>query len=309
MKLLTFIFSAFIAVSSPVWANSSTVKIISSFPAGSGPDTLSRKVAEQMSLQLKVPVIIDNRPGGNGAVAMNQALNEKNSDDIILYASNDNLVVYPLLTNDYQLISNFKPLKEALWSDLVLATGPNVKSVKEIFQSSRVSYGSWGIGSAPHLMASELSNSQKHKDSVHVPYKEYGAWFTDINNGALSFSFVTIASTSNLEKAGKIKYLAIASERRNSQYPTLPTMKELTNHPLTLVGWAGLYTPTTMTSSRAQELKLAMDNAYQSPEVLETARALNYNLRNFSTDEFKNVVQQDQEKYKEIIRRYNIKIN
>lgn len=285
------------------------IKIVSSFPAGSGPDTLSRKVASQMSAQLQVPVIVENRPGGNGAVAMAYAVNEKDPENVILYASNDNLVVYPMLSKDYRLIDNFSPLKEALWSELVLASAPNVKNFKELFQVNRISYGSWGVGSAPHLMGSELTSTQGYHDSVHVPYKDYGAWFSDISNGVLSFSFVTVASTANLEKAGKIKYHAIASSNRNNKYPGLPTLKELTNQPLTLVGWAGFYTNRLISSGRAQEFKEALDRAYLSQEVLETVNALNYNTRNLSINEFKNRVSRDHERYQEIIQRYNIKIN
>jgi tripartite-type tricarboxylate transporter receptor subunit TctC len=308
MKLFAYLFLLLCSITVPVIA-AQPIKIISSFPVGSGPDTLSRKVASQIAAQLQVPVIIENRPGGNGAVAMINAINEKDSENVILYASNDNLVVYPLLINDYRLINNFKPLKEAFWTELVLASGPDVKNIKEIFQSGRVSYGSWGVGSAPHLMASELASTQGHRDSVHVPYKDYGAWFTDIGSGVLSFSFVTVASTSNLEKAGKLKYHAIVGPSRITRYPNVPTLKELTNHSMNLVGWAGFYTNESMSINRAQELKAAMDRAYKSQEVLETVKALNYNVRDLSSIEFGNNVKQDQEKYKDVIRRYSIKID
>lgn len=310
MKIFTLVMSAALLLVPPVvCANPNTIKIVSSFPAGSGPDTLSRKVADRLSAQLGVPVIVENRPGGNGVVAMNHAINEKNSENTLLYASNDNLVVYPLLTNDHQLVNNFRPFKEALWSELMLASGPTVNSFKEIFQPQQISYGSWGVGSAPHLMALEMSSAQGHRDSVHIPYKDYGAWFADINSKVLSFSFVTVASTSNLEKAGKLKYHAIVGPNRNTQYPNVPTLKELTNHSLNLIAWAGFYTNESMTSARAQELKAAMDRAYKSQEVLETVKALNYNVRDLSLTEFRNLVKQDQEKYKEIIQRYNTKIN
>lgn len=307
MKFYAYLLSVLCLLAPSAWA-AQPIKIISAFPAGSGPDVFSRQIANQMAANLKTPVIVINRPGGNGAVAMNHALNEKDPENVVLFASNDNLIVYPLLTNDSKLVDQFVPFREALWSELVLATGPAVSSVDKIFQSSRVSYGSWGIGSAPHLMGSELSSRNNHKDSVHVPYKDYGAWFSDINSGTLSFSFVSIASTEGLEKAGRIKYHAVAAPARSSRYPNLPTLQELTGQTLSLIGWAGFYTVDSMSPARAQQLKSAFDQAYSTTEVRELAKTLNYNFRNLSLDEFKRAVAQDQKNYKEIIKKYNIRI-
>jgi tripartite-type tricarboxylate transporter receptor subunit TctC len=308
MKFYAYLFFVVCSLASSAWA-AQPIKIISSFPAGSGPDVFSRQIANQMAATLKTPVIVINRPGGNGTVAMIHALNEKDPENIVLFASNDNLVVYPLLVNDSQLVDQFVPLKEALWSELVLATGPSINSIDKIFQANRISYGSWGVGSAPHLMGSELSNRNNHKDSMHVPYRDYSAWFSDINSGILTFSFVTVASTESLKQAGRIKYHAVVAPTRNPRYPNLPTLQELTGQSLTLIGWAGFYTSNNMSPSRAQQLKTLFDQAYSSKEVQEQAKTLNYNFRNLSTDEFRRAVVQDQTNYKQIIKKYNIKID
>jgi tripartite-type tricarboxylate transporter receptor subunit TctC len=308
MKFHAYLLSVICLLASSAWA-AQPIKIISSFPAGSGPDVFSRQIANQMAATLKTPVVVINRPGGNGSVAMIHALNEKDPENTVLFASNDNFVVYPLLVNDSQLVDQFLPLKEALWSELVLATSPSVNSIDKIFQADRISYGSWGIGSAPHLMGSELSDRNNHKDSVHVPYRDYGAWFSDINSRTLAFSFVTIASTESLEQAGRIKYHAVVAPARNLRYPNLPTLQELTGQSLMLIAWAGFYTVNNMSPRRTQQLKASFDQAYSSKEVQELAKTLNYNFRNLSIDEFRRAVAQDQTNYKQIIKKYNIKID
>lgn len=287
-------------------ANDNTIKIVSSFPAGSGPDTLSRTIAVQLSKKLNVPVIVENKPGGNGVVAMTYAVNLRDSNNVILYASHDNLVNYPILSNNYSVIDQFRPMKEAFLTELVLATGPKNDNITN---AKNASYGSWGVGSASHILGTVLGQRLEIKNSVHIPYKDYGQWFTDISNGTLAFSFVTIASTSQLEKSNKIKYLAIASSARNPKYPTLPTLQELTGHRITGEGWAGLYVVDSVSDSRERELKQALDQVYTSQEVVDSINNLSYTYRNASTSDFKKSIQKEKTYFKESFQKYNITLN
>ena len=310
MKLLKIILTSIaLMFMTSVQANDNTIKIVSSFPAGSGPDTLSRSIAVQLSKKLNVPVIVDNKPGGNGLIAMTHAINLKDSNNVILYASHDNLVNYPILSNNYSAIDQFRPMKEALSSELVLVTSPANDSIKNITNSKNISYGSWGTGSAPHILGAGLGQKLELNNSVHVPYKDYGQWFTDISNGTLAFSFVTIASTSQLEKSNKIKYLAIASSARNPKYPTLPTLQELTGYNITSEGWAGFYVINSVSDSREKELKQALDQVYKSQEVVDSINNLSYNYRDISTSDFKKSIQREKTYFKESFQRYNITLN
>jgi tripartite-type tricarboxylate transporter receptor subunit TctC len=142
-----------------------------------------------------------------------------------------------------------------------------------------------------------------------VPYKDYGQWFADISNGTLSYSFVTVASTGALEKAGKIRYLATTASQRDPKYPTLPTMQELTGQAFYGIAWAGFYVANGMPEAREKELKLVLDLAFGLKEVAATLDALNYNYRNLGVAEFRKFVQQDQTKYKEAFRKNNIKLD
>jgi tripartite-type tricarboxylate transporter receptor subunit TctC len=291
-----------------VQANDNTLRIVASFPPGSGPDSMARKVAEQLSDQLKVPVIVENKPGGNGVLAMNHALGQKDSN-IILYAGNDNMVVYPLLANDSTLVNKFRPVKQALYSDLILAVSPSVKNLDALKQNKNISYGSWSIGSAAHILGSGFGQFLGATNPVHVPYKDYGQWFGDVSSGTLSFSFVTIASTGPLEKSGRIKYLATAGANRNPRYPNLPTLQELTGQSFYGIGWIGFYVPTGMSSVREKELRAALDQVFTRKEIVETLDALSYNYQNLSVDKFRQFVQHDQKKFQEAFRTNNIKLD
>lgn len=309
MKLLKALLAiAVVLLGGVAQANDNTLRIVASFPPGSGPDSLARKVAEQLSDQLNVPVIVENKPGGNGVVAMNYALGQKDNN-VILYASNDNMVVYPLLINDQNLVNKFRPLKQAMYSDLMLAVSPAVNYINALKQNKNISYGSWSVGSAPHILGSSFGQFLGATSSVHVPYKDYGQWFGDVSSGTLTFSFVTVGSTGPLEKSGKIKYLATAGANRNPRYPNLPTLQELTGQSFYGIGWAGFYVPIGTSGVREKKLKAALDQVFARKEVVEILDVLSYTYQKLSADQFRQFVQQDQKKFQEALRTNNIKLD
>jgi tripartite-type tricarboxylate transporter receptor subunit TctC len=298
-KFVTALF-AVLCICQPVAAQDGrSFKIISSFPVGSGPDTLSRKIADELAKEMGMPVIVDNRPGGNGVLALNQALRES-PDSYILYSSNDNMVQYPILT-DRNLVDNFQGIKQAMWSELVLATGPGTTTLGQLAKTGTVNYGSWGVGSAPHVLGLEFSQGLGLRDPVHVPYRDYGAWFSDVSNGVLTFSFVTIASTHALEQAGKLRYHAVVGVQRNSRYPNVPTLQELTGQNIHAIGWAGFYVHKSVDPKKAQEIKRRLDRVYQTKSVIDGLRTLDYSYRNMSIQDFGAMIQQEQVKFRAFV--------
>jgi len=307
---MTRIIAAFVSALllwQPVVAQDNRVfKIISSFPVGSGPDTLSRKIADELTKELGMPVIIDNRPGGNGVLALNQALKE-DPNSYILYSGNDNMIQYPALT-DRGLVDRFRGLRQAMWSELMLATGPGITDLQQLAAGGTVNYGSWGMGSAAHMLGLEFSRGLNLRDPVHAPYRDYGAWFSDVSNGVLTFSFVTIASTQALERAGKLRYHAVVGSQRNSRYPNVPTLQELTGQTAHAIGWAGFFVHQSLDPKKEQDLKRSLDRVYRTPAVVDSLRNLDYNAKDMSINEFRSLIQQEQTKFTAFVRANNISI-
>jgi tripartite-type tricarboxylate transporter receptor subunit TctC len=219
------------------------VKIILQLPVGSGPDVVSRKVAEQLSIKWGQPVTIENKPGGNGIVALEAYNKEPGNGYTLLVAGVGEIITYPILTRNEKNVANLEILFPMLHSEMMLITSPKNKTladVREAFKKNPT-FGSWGVASPPHIDGLELSNYFNVKPT-HVPYKDYGQWFIDVSSGQVAWSFATMASTGKLEKAGKLQYIAITGKKRDPDYPDVPTIKELTKKDIAhLKPWVAFY--------------------------------------------------------------------
>jgi tripartite-type tricarboxylate transporter receptor subunit TctC len=204
-----------------------TVKIISGMPVGSGPDNAIRKIAAELSVKWNTNVIVDSHPGGNGAVALNAYRKEPADSFTIFYHTVDVFAVYPMLYNKPNDIKGIQPIIGLLKADMMLISGPAIKNVEQLKEAVKTnpSFGSWGVGSQAHIDGIELVKTLGGKPN-HIPYKDYGMWFTDVSNGLVSFSFTTVGSGRQLEAAGKLNFLAVLSEKRDARYPNVPTISE-----------------------------------------------------------------------------------
>jgi tripartite-type tricarboxylate transporter receptor subunit TctC len=230
IKLLTVlsfgIVGAVGAAQSDGWTPPATVKIITSMPVGSGPDNALRKAAIDLSEKWKTAVVVENKPGGNGLVGM-AAFNKEPAESTIFFGTVDNLAVYPVLTNQTDNIKNIEPFMGWLKSDMMLISPPGIKTVDQLktAMQKNAAFGSWAVGSQSHVDGIVLSNAFGATPN-HVPYKDYGMWFTDVSNGLMPFSFTTVASGRQLHAAGKLNFLAVNSAKRDPRYPDVPTLDE-----------------------------------------------------------------------------------
>jgi tripartite-type tricarboxylate transporter receptor subunit TctC len=267
-----------------------------------------RKIADHLSVQWKQPVIVDNKPGGNGTVAMEAFINEPVGSSIY-FAANDNVVAHPVLYNTEKYIKSLKPITSLLKSDLVLIAAPGISTWSDLVAivGRNSSFGSWGVGSGGHVGGLELSEYFK-TTGVHVPYRDYNQWFIDVNNKQLSYSLSTIASTSTLEKTGKLRYLAINSEKRDPSYPNVPTFKELTGQNFGRTMWCGFFAHTNMSDTVVNKLRNDIQNAIRTPEVQATLDNLKYREWISTDSEFKQQIKSDQLHFLNAATKYNITI-
>jgi tripartite-type tricarboxylate transporter receptor subunit TctC len=306
-KLLSLLLATicFVAVAQPV---NTPKKIITSFPVGSGPDVLARKIAENLSEQWKHPVIVDNRPGANGTIAMDAYLAEPTGQSIYL-APNDNFTSHPILYNTQKYTQSMKVLSPVFKVDLVLIASPEIANWPALLAAAKQnpSIGSWGIGSGGHVAGLEFAD-YLGVSAVHVPYRDFSQWFIDVSSKQLSYSFSTVASTAKLEKAGKIKYIAFSSNKRDPDYPNVPTLKELIGRNIGSPVWAAFYIHATTSEATSNKLHLDVQAAIKSAAVQETINALNYRAWYDSPGEFDKQVRSDRELFRHASTKFNITV-
>lgn len=314
MKLLKYLVASCIALCSlnTVASEKQTIKIVSSFPVGAGPDVLSRKLGERLETVWNANIVFENRPGGIGAVALNAYQTDTNSTTLFL-GSNDNYAVLPIITKSSALVDTIEPLAPMTTSNSMLFTGPAVQDYKDLLAliNNKHSYGSPGVGSPFHFISlSFLDAVAKSENGTHVPYRDYGQLFTDTSNGLLTFGFATPGSSANLEKAGRLKYHAFTGNKRHPQYPQVPTVREVTGKNIDLVQpWAAFFIKKSAPVAVKQKMAADIVAVLASPEFAPTLVALNYDRWEITLPEFHRFAKNQTELYQQLVKKHNVVFN
>ena len=288
------------------------VRIITSLPVGSGPDGLIRKIAERLEPVWGKTVIVDNRPGGNGLVAL-RAYQADTDPNTLFAGDSSNFTTLPLLLKQSTLLQNIEPLVPITLAEMMLFTGPKIQSYGELVSAIKQphSYGSWGVGSPAHfnglIYLDLLGNRQT---SVHVPYKDYGVWFTDTSNQNLLFGFATTGSAGNLEQSKRLKFFAFTGKTRHPKWPHVPTVQELTSQNVEFIKpWVAFVIKDNVPSDTKKKYAKDIKQIIDSDEYKKIMASLNYDHWDITPDEFKKFVKDQSATYQKIITKYNIQLD
>ena len=213
---------------------SKPVRMIVTFAAGGGADFVARAVAPKLGEWLGQPVLVENRPGANGALGAELVAKAAPDGYTLLLGAAGTLVVAPHLG----AIMPFDPMKDlapaalVAISPFVVTLHPSVQasSVRELIalakaSPGKINYGTSGTGGSPQL-AAELFRSMTGVDMVHVPYKGLAPALTDLIGGQIQVVFADVGLVKGHIAGGKLKGLAVTSAARTSAMPDLPTVAE-----------------------------------------------------------------------------------
>jgi tripartite-type tricarboxylate transporter receptor subunit TctC len=213
---------------------SKPVTLVTAFAAGSGPDATLRLVAEKLGKAWNQRVQVENKPGGGGFIAMDAVKRTAPDGYTLLQLDSDHLAAVPHLYKQRGIdaVKNFEPVASIFRTTFLVAvpTDSKFKTMTDIVAAAKaapgkVTYGSWGIGSPGHLGAT-LLELQTGIDMQHVPYREVSQLFTSVGAGDVAWSLGTLPSSSGAYKAGKLRYIAVAANKRLTQVPEVPTAAE-----------------------------------------------------------------------------------
>lgn len=304
----TVIMATVLLISGLAAANEPAIKIVSAFPVGSGPDAVIRKVADQLSSIRKRPVIIDARPGGNGAVSL-QAYKADTDPDTLYFGDSASSVIIPLMFKNTNLVSNLEILSPVAGGDMVLISSPAIANFTALVDAAKKnpSFGSWGVASAAHINGLIfLEAIGASANNVHLPYKDFGAWFTDTSNQQLTFGFATFGSTIGLEKAGKLKFQGITE---NSNFTNIVTIKSLLKRNVEFIKpYSALFVNSSMPASTKQQYISDISTVMSSNEIKTVLASLNYNPTNPNSTEFSQMLTSQHRILRDLIARYNIQL-
>ncbi len=238
------------------------IKLIVPFAPGGGNDTVARSIAQQLSLTLGQPVIVDNKAGAGGIIGADIAAKAPSDGYTLFLGGVGSLAVNPQLMPKipYDPFKDFAPI-------ILLASAPSVVAVNlsQPFKTiqdmtafakkspNRLNYASNGNGSSAHL-AAVLYESMANVEMVHIPYKGLAPAMTDLMSGQVQLMFSSLVAIAPHIKAGKLRALAVTGTKRSALLPDVPTLAESGLPGYEAGSWYGLLAPAGTPSDVIQKL-------------------------------------------------------
>jgi tripartite-type tricarboxylate transporter receptor subunit TctC len=249
------------------------IRVIIPTAAAGGPDTIGRAIAQKLADDLDQTVVVDNRAGASGAIAVDLArLSAPDGHTLLVFSVSQ--VIRPLLYKvSYDLGRDFAPITQLSAQSYVLTANNDlpVRSVSELIahakaNPAKLNYASVGQGSQIHLMT-ELFRTMTGIDVVHVPYKGIAAAYPDLMSGRIHFSFAGIISAQPHVKAQRLRALAVSGPKRMKALPDLPTVAEAGVPGFAVTQWYGLLAPAGTPRPIVEFLNKRINNALRQPDV------------------------------------------
>lgn len=251
------------------------VTLVVPFAAGGGTDTLARLVGAKLHATLGHAVIVENRPGANGAIASKSVLAQPADGQTLLFGSYSTQVIAPLAARQNAeamgaTLSGFTALAIIGYAPLALAVHGN--SPHRTFgqfisaaRSKQTTFGSFGAGSSAHLLG-EILAANTQAQLLHVPYKGSAPASTDLVGGHLDSVILTVAALQPLVTNGTLRALAVSSSSRMPAMPNVPTFAEAGQSGLADTGWFAVFAPSSLPADLAGKLRSTLRQIAAEPE-------------------------------------------
>jgi tripartite-type tricarboxylate transporter receptor subunit TctC len=307
------------AVALPVFGQSGypnkPIRIIVATVPGSGPDIAVRKMAPLLSDLLKQPVLVENKPGGNGIIAANELMKAPRDGYTLLDANIGNAL------NDIlrpqagpRMFEDLVPLTDLTAGALVLLVNADlpVKTAQEFIAYAKanpgaLNYGSGGPGSLIQLTGEwlKIATGISMKE---VPYRSLGADLVDLVAGHVQVGFTVWSLIEAQIKSGKVRPLAIASGHRISGAPDLPTFAEAGLTDIQATGWNGMFASAGTPPEVVQTVAKAIIASVRQPEYVQFFTKDGSDVGGKSPQEFSAFVKSEQDHYRQVVLKANIKV-
>jgi tripartite-type tricarboxylate transporter receptor subunit TctC len=295
---------------------SKPITIVVPFPPGGVTDQLARGVGQKVAESLKVPVIVDNRPGAGAQIAAN-FVKQAPADgytvfigDIGSFALNGNL--YAKLS--YDPLKDFTPLARLVLAPALLVVNANspYKTAADLVAAVKtkpegVSIASQSTGSGGHLFAEMLRDKTKGNLN-HVPYRGSAPALMDLVGGQVEVFFDPVITSGPFVKDGKLRALAIGADKRSPQFPNVPTLAEVGLGDINLVAWFGMAVKAGTPPAAVSLLSSEVVKAMQSPELAKKFADQGLEVAPLTEAQFGPFVKEETARWGNVIKNANIKL-
>jgi tripartite-type tricarboxylate transporter receptor subunit TctC len=294
---------------------SKPVRIMVGASAGGGTDVIARMLAERFGERLKQTFVVENRPGASNTIAADLTAKAPADGHTLLLATNTGQAIAPhILKLGFDPLTDLQPIGLVVVVPNVLLVNQSVaaanadelvKLMKQKPGSFR--YASSGVGSTQHL-AGEAFDLVAGTKSIHIPYKGSSQAHLDLIGGQVEMMFDTTSSSMPHIKSGKLKPLAVMSEKRSEQLPEVPTLAEAGYKGVEMTTWYGLYATAGTPRPVVEQLHDELKRALATPEVQAKLKGLGGEIGNLGIDEFATFNRADYDRFGKLIKDAGVKV-
>ena len=294
---------------------SKAVTLVVPFPPGGSNDVAARVVAESARKRLGQTVVVDNKPGANGALGVDAVLRAPKDHHTFLVAS-DSVSLLPLFrTLSWDLSKSFTPVAVLSYQPIVVVTAASsgLKTIQDLQARARskpdqVPYASSGQGSIQHLVG-ELFAQNLGINLLHIPYKGGGQAVTDVIAGQVTVAVLGAAAVLPHIKSGKLVALAVSTRQRSPMLPDTPTLAESGAGDIDVPQWSALFATEDTPAAVQAQLRRSVEESLAEPAVKQ--QLLNLSMETVATtpQAFQQRMLQDRERWARLVKDRKISLD
>ncbi len=290
------------------------IRLIVGVAPGGPADTSARMIAERIGETVKQPMIVENRPGSNGAIAIQAVLSAPADGYTVLLGTTGAMTISPAVLKSlrYDPLRDLVPIGTVVSYSylLVTRTGIPVTTLKEFVAYAKqrpgtLTFTSPGIASVNHMGMEHFSMLTGIK-MVHVPYKGDSEAMADVLGGHVDCGFISFSLTAPQARAGKLRALAISQPERSALTADIPTVREAGVPGFDLLPWTGLMVPTGTPKEVVTTLSAAIDEGLRHPETRKRMDELGYLPMFNSPEGFRKLIEDEQARWRAVAKEVNL---
>jgi tripartite-type tricarboxylate transporter receptor subunit TctC len=291
------------------------INFVVPYGAGGGADSRSRQIAQKMSVIMKQPIVVDNKPGAGGNIGT-EFISRAAPDGYTIGMGN----FAPMAVNKtlfgnlrYDPETDITPILLVEKGPLVLVVNPSssYKTIQDIVAAAKakpgeLTFSSGGIGGS-HQLSAELFEQNAGIDMIHVPYKSGSAGLTDLMAGNVTMMFDQMYSAMPSIKADKLRPIAITSKKRSPLLPNVPSFAENGYPKVEVLNWQGLIAPKGTPKAIIDKLNAAANEALKDPQLRELILSQGNEIGGGSPADFAALIKSESIKWSAVVKTANIK--
>ena len=312
-RILAALAAALLAGSAAAQYPNKPIRLIVPFPPGGAAELGARIYAQPLGQVLGQPVVIETKPGADGAIAAEAAMKAAPDGYTLFYATNTAFSWLPAVRKNppYDPLADFTPVSLVGQFGFFIFSHPSVPAtnIAELLAYIRANPGklNYGSGNSTSMLATAQLVQQEKLDVVHIPYKGDGPLSVDLLGGRVQFAIATPGTAAPQVREGKLRVLATLLPSRNPLLPEAPTFAEAGLRPLSITPWGGVFGPANMPKEIVARLSHELGVVLKRPEVREAFQKLAFEPRSSTPEELATLVKEQGEVWRRVVAEVGIK--